>query len=550
MLSTITLKFTETPDITITTKGITIFVGPNNSGKSLALKEVEQLFLVHPFPSGLKILKDYEVSWPDSPQLEAQLAAHQRFAQPGIPMGYVPLGRIQPNGGLETANISKDSLTRQVSERRDKHWYATQYLKWGVIRLDGRSRFNLTNDQPAGDILAPPINMLSHLFQDDAARAKVREIIKDAFNLNFVIDPTNLGQFRIRLSRSEPPTDEQSLNETARAFHRDAVHIKEASDGVQAFTGITTAVLSGEYHTLLIDEPEAFLHPPLARKLGKNLAAIASERGGTLMASTHSSDFLMGCVQGSPDVRVVRLEYSEGKSRGRMIDPTVLETFFRRPLMRSANVISGLFYDGVVVVESDNDRAFYGEIFHRLAAGKKDYPSILFINAQNKQTIREMIGPLRRFGVPAAAIADIDFVKDGGKNFTDWLTAAHVPGALHQGLGTERSAIDTCLKNTGRNMKTDGGVSLLRGGDKEAAEHFFEQLEAWGVFIVRGGELENWLPELNVTGKKTDWTVATLDRLGSDPSDAEYVKPTESDVWAFMERVVNWIKNASRKGMG
>jgi len=74
----------------------------------------------------------------------------------------------------------------------------------------------------------------------------------------------------------------------------------------------------------------------------------------------------MGCVQATKEVRVVRLEYSEGKSRGRMVDPAQLEKLFKNPLMRSTNAISGLFYDGVVVTESDNDRAFYGEIYHRL----------------------------------------------------------------------------------------------------------------------------------------------------------------------------------------
>jgi len=56
----------------------------------------------------------------------------------------------------------------------------------------------------------------------------------------------------------------------------------------------------------------------------------------------------------------MRLEYADGKSRGKMVDPAKLEAFFKRPLMRSANVMSALFYDGVIVTESDNDRAFYG----------------------------------------------------------------------------------------------------------------------------------------------------------------------------------------------
>lgn len=101
----------------------------------------------------------------------------------------------------------------------------------------------------------------------------------------------------------------------------------------------------------------------------------------------------MGCLQASPNVRVVRLEYSQGKSKGKIVDSGVLTNLFKAPLLRSANVISALFHDGVVVTESDNDRAFYAEIYYRLAEQEKGFPSLLFVNAQNKQTIRDIIGP-------------------------------------------------------------------------------------------------------------------------------------------------------------
>lgn len=548
MLDSITLKFTENDDLILPAGGITVFVGPNNSGKSLLLKEVEQAFHVHPFPSGLQILKDYEVRWPNKAQVTETLNRFRHLRPAHLAVGQTIIGKINPNGGLDSWQLSEEALHNILAERSDKRWWVTQFSKWGVVRLDGRSRFNLTNDQQAGDILAPPTNLLAHLFQDDKARKKVRALVFDAFKLFFSIDPTNLGQFRIRLSTKPPLADEQSLNDSARNYYKDATHIKDASDGVQAFTGIVTAVMSGEFHTILIDEPEAFLHPPLARKLGRNLASLAVERGGSLMASTHSPDFLMGCIQATKDVRVVRLEYSNGKSRGKMVDPAQLEAFFKRPLMRSANVFSALFYDGVVVTESDNDRAFYSEIYHRLSEVEPDSPSVLFINAQNKQTITDIIGPLRQFGVPAAAIPDIDVVKEGGTNWINWLKAAQFPVPLHTGSGQQRAAVKACFDATGKDMKTDGGVTLLSGGDRLAADKLFDDLAQYGIFVVRNGELENWLPSLAIPGKKTDWTVAMLERLGSDPSSASYVHPLDGDVWDFIRSIKSWIKNPARRG--
>lgn len=548
MISTIVLKFTENADLNLPTSGITVFVGPNNAGKSLVLKELELAYQTHPFPTGLKILEDYDVTWPSNDELEKSLKGFERFAQPNMPVDHIAVGRIAPGGGLEQGTLNKPNIFERARDRSDKNWWATQFLRWGVLRLDGRSRFNLTNDQGTGDLLAPPQNVLAHLFQNDTARAKVRSWVLDAFQKYFVVDPTSGGTLRIRLSDSAPLADEQSLNLQAREYHRGATYIKDASDGVQAFTGIATAALSGEYHTILIDEPEAFLHPPLAKKLGKQLATFATERKGALMASTHSADFLMGCVQASKEVRVVRLEYSQNKSRGRMVDPTQLETLFKRPLLRSTNVISGLFYDGVVVTESDNDRAFYAEIFHRLTHNLAEAPSVLFINAQNKQTIRDVVGPLRQFGVPAVAIPDIDVLKDGGGVWTGWLNVAHIPSARHGGLATDRVSIKALLDATGQDMKV-GGVALLNGPDKDAANTLFDALQEYGIFVVRTGELERWLPAVGAQGRKTDWVVDMLERLGSDPADANYVHPSQGDVWDFMRSIIEWVKNPARRGM-
>lgn len=548
MLKSITLSFTDSPTLALPADGITVFVGPNNSGKSLVLREIEAAMSVHPFPTGLHILTDYEVRWQSREEIDEFIEKARGESNPSVGDGNVPIVRINPNGGIETSNINLSALYSIAENRNDKRWYATQFLKYGVIRLDGRSRFNLTNDQNAGDLLKPTTNMIGKVFRDDSTRTLARNYVRDAFGVNLVVDPTLLGQLRFRLSSDDVLDDEQSLNHDARDFHDRAVYIKDASDGVQAYVGIITAVVSGEFHITLIDEPEAFLHPPLARKLGRHLAQLSTSRNGTLMASTHSADFLMGCVQGSASVRVVRLEYQNGKSKGRLVDAVMLRSLFQNPLMRSTNATSALFYDGVVVTESDNDRAFYAEIYYRLVEENPDLPAILFINAQNKQTIKDIMGPLRKFGVPAAAIPDIDIIKDGGNTWLQWLEAAQVPEALRDGYQNQRRSLLTHFENSGKDMKRDGGTSVLDTNSKLAAEHFFDDMNAYGIFPVRDGELESWLKSLEVPGSKTRWAVAMLKALGSDPSALDYVRPENGDVWDFLRGVIAWIKNPARKG--
>lgn len=499
MYSSLTLKFTATEPLVIPAHGVTLFVGPNSSGKSLLLRELELATASHAkYPS--KLVADFELVWPSEEQLAKELASLEEKNPPQTSLETVFVKRVRPDGEYDSAHVNKNAILQQF-RTRDKAWIASQFLRYFQIRLDGRTRFDLTVDRPAGDLTEIPHNVLAHLFQNDSLREEIRKIVYDAFGVYFVIDPTNGGILRIRLSSTAPSANEQSLDAHAREFHKAATHIKDASDGVQAFVGILVAVRSGDFRSILVDEPEAFLHPPLARKLGYELASSVSKRGATLMASTHSSDFLIGCLQANANVRVVRLEYSNGQSKGQIVDSDALSKFFKTPLMRSANVISALFHDGVVVCESDNDRAFYAEIYYRLAEREKGYPSLLFVNAQNKQTIRDIIGPLRTFGVPAAAIVDIDILKDGGADWVGWLRAARFPDPLHGGLGQVRGDIVKRYSDSGINMN-QGGVDALKGADRDAVNSLFDSMAQYGIFVTRKGQLEDWLSTLQIPGKK------------------------------------------------
>src|SRR5207249_2884234 len=103
------------------------------------------------------------------------------------------------------------------------------------------------------------------LFRDDKRRAELRRIIHEAFGVYLVIDPTQLGQFRLRLSPVPPPSSviERGLHDEAVAFHAAAQPIDLGSDGIKAFSGMMSEIVAGDPAVLLIDEPEAFLHPAL-----------------------------------------------------------------------------------------------------------------------------------------------------------------------------------------------------------------------------------------------------------------------------------------------
>jgi len=345
--------------------------------------------------------------------------------------------------------------------------------------------------------------------------------------------------------------EERGIHADAVRFHAAAQIIDEASDGVKAFTGIVTEVMAGDPSIILVDEPEAFLHPSLAAKLGQEVARAALSADKRVFASTHSPQFVMGCIQSGAPVNIIRLTYRSGVATARVLPSDEILELMRHPLLRSTGVLSGLFYEFVVVTESDADRAFYQEVNERLLQFKPDWgiPNCLFINAQNKQTVQTLLRPLRKLGIPAVGVIDVDVLKEGGSNWTNLLTSADVPQLSHGSLATMRAELKRAMDATGKDMKRDGGLAILGGPDKQAAEDLLSQLRQYGVFVVPGGELESWMKGLGATGHSPSWLIEVFQRMGEDPTAATYVKPGADDVWAFLFEIKRWLVDPSRKGI-
>lgn len=552
MIKTIKLKFGKAPNLPsaeIDTTPVTVFVGPNNSGKSKVLSEIHYLCTNGQLNSMDVILSEIEFDSFTSDMVQKKIEKITLRPQSNEPV--MPDHIIVGKGGNRNMIQKQILLSALQNTNSQLNVFCRFYLAFNTLILDGRNRINLVNQQPAGDLQQHPDSSFQVLFRDDDKRKKVRRIIHEAFGLHFVVDPTHLGYLRLRLSSRPPSTDleERGIHAEALQFHSSATLVEQASDGVKAFTGIITEIIAGDPAVLLIDEPEAFLHPSLAFNLGKEIALTSSESEKRIFVSTHSPYFVMGCIQSGAPVNIVRLTYRGGIPTARVLANKDILRLMRNPLLRSTGVISGLFYEFVVVTEADADRAFYQEINERLLRHQPDMgiSNCLFINAQNKQTVQTIIKPLRELGMPAVGIVDIDILKDGGKVWTGFLESSFVPELEHQSLANLRHAIKQ--KFDGKNMKRDGGVEILSDGDKEAANNLFDKLAEYGIFAVRGGELESWLPNLGATGHGPAWLIAVFEKMGEDPESVGYLMPSNDDVWSFLGEIKKWFTNPTRKGI-
>lgn len=528
---------------------ITIFVGPNNSGKSKLLLEIEEFCKNGKINTKNVILSELKFS--EIIDKEAEIQKHT----------LTPTERetLAPDqiiyGGSKIRNkVDKNQLFQFLSDTESyREYFCSFYLSFNTLRLGGGNRISLINEQSGGDLQGQPQNILQVLFQNNSKRQEVRRIIYDAFKKYFVIDPTKLGHLRIRLSETPPIDDiqERGIHQDAVDFHNNALDIILASDGVKAFTGIITTIIAGDPKVILIDEPEAFLHPSLASNLGKEVSNSVNGSFKNLFVSTHSANFLMGCIQSGVPINIIRLTYSNNSPTARILPSDKVLKLMRHPLLRSTGVLNGLFYESVIVTEADSDRAFYQEINERLLAfdPSKGIPNCLFLNAQNKQTIHEILRPLREMGIPCAGIVDVDVVKEGGKVWTNLLSSANVPDVTIKSTGISRGYLKSAFDAKDVNFKKNGGVDVLDQQDKEACNNLFDQLDEYGIFAVRKGELESWLKPLGTTSSHSpEWLIEIFEKLGEDPSSATYVKPSTGDIWDFIFKIKTWFSNPTRKG--
>lgn len=423
-----------------------------------------------------------------------------------------------------------------------------EHIQGPVAFLDGKTRLSLIQTERTVSLRSSSSSrggMLMALRNDRPRMERLRSYILDAFGLHAALDILDLQELKLVLSEIPLPEGvEDRIDDQARAFFGQTSDLTEFSDGVRTYIGLHAQLLSESCNYAMIDEPEAFLHPPLARRLGANLTSLAAERKTYVFAATHSPDFLMGCLSTGHPVNIVRLGYKHGQGSSRVLDPARLTEMMQDPLLRSTGTLSALFHSAAIVCEGAKDRAFYGEINDRLVRFLPAYPRLMqscqFIDTNGKQAIWRVFSYLRAMGIPTACVIDLDILK-GDSNGKDVLSP------ILASIGVAKEAISSLCQmranvakifDNRKDLFKSGGLRGLNAADTDAVQLFMDAVERYGIFVVGCGQLENWLPHLDITVNKSDWLPAMFERMG--PLEGG-LKPEEGDVWDFIRRIATWL---------
>jgi hypothetical protein len=227
--------------------------------------------------------------------------------------------------------------------------------------------------------------------------------------------------------------------------------LEEQGDGMRSFTA---ALLNLKVHPkglILLDEPEAFLHYPQARKLAEVVANdTASET--QIWIATHSDEIVRGLLDNASDrIVIVRLDRIKDVTKAKILDAQQVATLWTDPLLRTSDVLSALFHELAVICEGEADVRFFRALVDANITDDR-LPDLRFYQVGGKGKILNIVNALRLLELPVCVLVDIDILADQERFLL-----------LFESLGGERSSIVEDLKAVIRHVSQK--KSTLTGRD-------------------------------------------------------------------------------------
>ncbi|HRB96502.1 MAG TPA: AAA family ATPase [Nitrosomonas sp.] len=512
-----TITFSDNQTLTFDDDEIVVFVGPNNTGKSETLRQLQnwiskslsQTIVTNTTTKKIGTSKDLQ-QYLESNALKT--GDINNFAYGGI--GY---------------NIHHSHVP--YFDRPDRSPVAPFFS----ARL--ATEIRITASDPAGAIALyqqPPSHPIHLLLMDPTLGNEISDLFRRAFGKDLIVFRAGGSQFPLYVGTK--PHREQHEDELHKSYverlQSMAQPLQLQGDGMRSFATVLLYVLAADNHSIqFLDEPEAFLHPPQARLLGEYIAKNRRAKS-QLFIATHSTDILDGLIAGgNSKVRIIRMQRIGKINYVKELSKEKTAAIANDTLTQYSGVFKGIFYRHVIIAESDSDCLFYNALLNTKSVSGDLQPDVLFIHAAGKHRIVQLAETLKLLAVPISVIADIDILNEETTfrtlyeklcgNWEDisnhWRSIKNSIEALNPPINADQvksllltelgnvSGVGKFPKETERNIKNifkslspwdnvkHVGRNALRGA--ETIKHFdqlVEKCSAKGLWIVKVGELEGF----------------------------------------------------------
>lgn len=549
------ITFSDGTKIELNADDIVVFVGPNNAGKSAALKELEGYIGKS---TNKLVIKDASIRKIGN-ELELR--------------NYIKKNSIHVSGEQMLYN----GYGFQVADGNiGYHWNndLTSIRSFFCLRLKTETRITDSNPANSFKVLSQPASHPIHiLYKDNRIEERISSYFKKAFAKDLIVFKAGGSEIpllvgtNVALKKGEDRTSASYAERLAQCTSE----LQHQGDGMRSFASVILQTLAYDIPSVfLLDEPEAFLHPPQAKLLGEFLA---KERppSSQMFIATHSSDVLFGLLNSAPDnLKIIRMVRKNNVNQAVELQQSQAKEISSDSVMRYSNVMQGVFHERVVICESDADCLFYQALLGQMTADEKSVPDVLFLHAGGKHRMSVLTEALKALGVRVDVIADVDIlnernaferlVKALGASWTKieplwkplkkaiedrkpWLDAAGVKANIESALNklddtqTEfpkdiRTQIEAALKKSSpwSAIKEAGDEAIPRGQATQQMKSLRELCEKVGLWIVPVGEIEGFCKSVGGHGPKWVQQVMDTKDLKFEP-ELERARKFILDIW-------------------
>ena len=487
------IKFNDNTELTLNHNSIVIFTGGNNCGKSQVLKDIEN--------GAKKNNKEELVTITDIDyQYTGNMNEHfidNRFVKDDQGNYIIP----------EPSPISYSYLKDGIIGHWDSRSLVNDLNHVFIKRLN--TEYRITTSNPLIRNQNPERNPIYKLNKNNNLVNKISELFHQAFGVDLVINKNEISSIPIHIGNA-PKQDKYLMNEQDKYYSEvnKMPQLQDQGDGMRSFASILLDTFTSDFSITLIDEPEAFLHPPQARILGKMLAE-NNPSNRQLFISTHSADFLQGLLDADSDnITVIRMNRKEKINKISILPNDKIKELWTNPLLRYSNILNGLFHEKIIVCESDYDCLLYQAVLNAMVDNKGDIvPDILYTHCGGKYRIKDAINALRIINVPVIAICDFDTINN--KNVfkplimsfgLNWETQFESDMKIFYDTINSNSSAKESIKKSGKNVLTNDAPAAFDRINKVCRNA--------GLFIVPVGEIESF--DKTINKQKKEWVYSVL----------------------------------------
>lgn len=512
--------------ISLNPDSILVFVGPNNAGKSQAIRDIYDM--VSDNPQGVVVTSELI----DKPCVDDVSAFMEEYAVPDV-------RHSKYNGyNFEIYEFNYQKYSDYVEAKEP---LPDGFREAFFAFLNTGDRLSVCNPAEQIDRTAPAENLIHILTRDEGYRSKVSNAFREAFDNDVLPHYANGASIPLCLGTDIHTFVAESSFEIIEQLNRYLDQYPKAhlqGDGIKSYLGILLYLYYGQFSTLFIDEPESFLHPPQAFQMGRTLG---NSTGKQLFITTHSKELLNGLLQSSSKrLKIIRVERCENSNKFAQIKPDDLNILNTTTFLKYSDAIDSLFHTRTVLCESDGDCKFYEAMLDRVSGSHGVTASTLLLPVGGKSRFKDYLKLLRSLSIEPIVIPDADILNDPG------LLKALLPeaGGSWDDIKDEWINLDDSLRVDCKNVtcvsaraeinalfdecKSQVVTSKLRGkitailtvdsawstvknygkaAFKGNSRHSYEIIEQYlnskKIYPVPVGELENFIPDVSSHGP--DW---------------------------------------------